>query len=170
MELLDAYRRAVDEFVSRVETVRPEQWTARTPCADWDVRALVNHVVGEDRWTVPLFTGQTIADVGDRLEGDLLGTDPQGNAVDAAKQAEAAVSAPGALELTVPLSFGPTPAREYAAQLLADHLIHAWDLAAAIDGNRRLDPVAVAACAEWFTERETEYRHVGAIGQRIETS
>ena len=40
------------------------------------MRDLVNHVVGEDRWTVPLVEGRTIADVGSSLDGDLLGDDP----------------------------------------------------------------------------------------------
>ena len=49
-----------------------------TPCTEWDVRALVNHVLGEIRWAVPLFAGSTIAEVGDRFDGDLLGDDPVG--------------------------------------------------------------------------------------------
>ena len=43
---------------------------------EWNVRELVNHVVGEDAWTVPLMRGATIAEVGDSLDGDLLGERP----------------------------------------------------------------------------------------------
>ena len=64
-------------FDTVIGQVRPDQWTHSTPCAEWDVRALVNHVVGEDRWVPPLLAGLTIAEVGDTLAGDLLGDDPQ---------------------------------------------------------------------------------------------
>ncbi|HEU5111616.1 MAG TPA: TIGR03086 family metal-binding protein, partial [Micromonosporaceae bacterium] len=135
MDILDLYGRSLDEFVARVRAVDDTLWSAPTPCAGWDVRQLVNHVVYEDRWTVPLFAGRTIAEIGDRFEGDLLGADPAATAADAAAEARAAVAEPGALERTVHLSFGPTPAAEYATQLLADHLVHAWDVAVAVGAD-----------------------------------
>ena len=67
---------------------------------------------------------------------------------------------------TVHLSFGDTPAEEYAHQLAADHLIHGWDLAAATGGDRRFDPELVDALAVWFADREDTYRSAGAIAER----
>ena len=75
MALETTYRRSVEFWKAMVREISDE-WTAPTPCTDWDVRALVNHVVGEDRWTKPLVDGRTIADVGDAFDGDLLGDDP----------------------------------------------------------------------------------------------
>src|SRR5689334_8326833 len=66
---------AMRGFSSRVERVRPEDLDRPTPCAEWDVRALVEHVIGELLWTAPLLAGKTIADVGDSLEGDHVGAD-----------------------------------------------------------------------------------------------
>jgi uncharacterized protein (TIGR03086 family) len=168
MALVDLYDRSVDGFVDRVRRVRPDQWSAPTPCADWDVRTLVNHIVYEDRWSVPLFEGATIAEVGDQFEGDLLGDDPVANAAQAADETKKAAHRDGAMERTVHLSFGDTPATEYVHQLLADHVVHAWDLAAAIGADRALDPEAVRACLEWFADREEAYRSSGAIGPRVE--
>jgi uncharacterized protein (TIGR03086 family) len=170
VDLIELYRRSVAGFAERVRQVGAGQWPAPTPCAGWDVRTLVNHIVNEERWMPPLFAGATIADVGDRFDGDLLGDDPAGSAADAARQADEAVAAPGALDRIVHLSFGDTPATEYLHQLFADHLVHSWDLAAAIGADRRLDPEAVHACAEWFTGREELYRHAGAIGPRADVA
>jgi uncharacterized protein (TIGR03086 family) len=79
------------------------------------------------------------------------------------------VQADGAIERTVDLSSGPTPATEYVSQLFADHLIHAWDLARAVGADDRLDPELVEACAAWFAAMEPHYRAAGAIGARPET-
>ncbi|BCL16481.1 TIGR03086 family metal-binding protein [Micromonospora sagamiensis] len=158
MDLLETYRRSLAEFTDRVGRVGPRQWSAPTPCAEWDVRTLVEHVVTEDRWAVPLLAGATIESVGDRFTGDQLGDDPVRAARDAARQAERAATVPGATERTVQLSAGPTPAREYLHQLVAEHLVHGWDLAVAIGATRRLDPAAVRECARWFTGRVAAYR------------
>ncbi|OLB80997.1 MAG: TIGR03086 family protein [Actinobacteria bacterium 13_2_20CM_2_71_6] len=168
MDLIEQYRRSVAGFTERVRQVRPEQWSAPTPCTGWDVRTLVNHVVNEERWLPPIFAGATVAEVGDRFDGDLLGDDPAGNATEAAREADAAITEPGALDRIVHLSFGDFPATEYLSQVLADHLVHSWDLAAAIGADRGLDAETVRGCAEWFVEREEIYRQMGAIGPRPE--
>jgi uncharacterized protein (TIGR03086 family) len=164
----ELHRRAVEEFGARVQAVGHDQWELPTPCSDWNVRQLVNHLVYEDRWTVPLMQGSTIAEVGDRFEGDLLGDRPKVAWNQASQEAVAAVGADGALERIVDLSAGPTPAREYVSQLFTDHLIHAWDLARAIGADERLDPELVDACAGWFASMEDVYRSIGAIGERVE--
>jgi ketosteroid isomerase-like protein len=66
----------------------------------------------------------------------------------------------------VPLSFGDTDVAEYVWQLAADHLIHSWDLSAAIGTDRRFDPALVAGVAGWFAEREEIYRSSGAVAPR----
>jgi uncharacterized protein (TIGR03086 family) len=168
MELLELYRRSLTEFTGRVSKVRDDQWTAPTPCDDWDVRTLVNHVVYEDRWALPLFQGATLAEVGDRFEGDLLGSDPAGNAREAADESARELATPGALDRTVHLSFGDTPISEYVNQLVAEHIVHGWDLAVAIGADTRMDEEAVRACAEWFAGTEQMYRRWGVIAPRVE--
>jgi len=168
MDLVELYRRSLVEFTDRVRLVGADQWSAPTPCTGWDVHTLVNHVVNEDRWTPPLFAGKTIADVGDQFDGDLIGDDPAGAAADAAAQATAAVAEPGAMERIVHLSFGDFPGEVYAWQLLADHVVHGWDLVAAIGADRQLDPQLVSALAKWFTGQEDFYRQAGAIGPRVQ--
>jgi uncharacterized protein (TIGR03086 family) len=164
----ELHRRAVEEFGARVQAVGDDQWELPSPCSDWNVRQLVNHLVYENRWTVPLMGGSTIAEVGDRYEGDLLGDHPKAAWEESSQEAVGSVQADGALDRIVDLSSGPTPAREYVSQLFADHLIHAWDLARAIGADERLDPELVDACASWFASMEDLYRSIGAIGERPE--
>ncbi|HEU0241719.1 MAG TPA: TIGR03086 family metal-binding protein [Micromonosporaceae bacterium] len=172
MDVTELHRRAVGEFAARVDgidTAGSGAWTAPTPCADWDVRALVNHLTYENKWTAPMLEGATVAEIGDRYEGDLLGGDPVGAFASASREA---VDSSARIDTSkiVHLSFGDVPASEYLYQLAADHLIHGWDLAAATDGDRRFDPEVVAAVADWFADREAMYREGGAIGPRMSSS
>lgn len=167
-DIRDLHAQAVDEFAAMVAAVPSDAWSRPTPCTEWDVRALVNHVVGEELWVPPLLDGATIAEVGDRLDGDLLGDDPVSAAGDAAKGAVAAFGPEDAMDRIVHLSFGDTPASEYAWQLFADHLVHGWDLAVASGQVPRLPDDAVAALAGWFDEREDLYRSVGAIADKTD--
>lgn len=168
MDVITLHGRCVAEFVARVATVPADRWKGRTPCAEWNAHELVNHVVGEDRWTVPLLEGATIADVGTEFDGDLLGHDPAASARRAADEAVAMVAEVVPAGGRVHLSYGDEDVVEYVHQLAADHLIHAWDLAAATDGDTALDPDLVAAVAEWFSDREELYRGAGAIGPRVD--
>jgi uncharacterized protein (TIGR03086 family) len=167
MDMESMYRRSVDGWTERVAAVGPDQWGAVTPCADWDVRTLVNHVVGEDLWTEPLVRGATIEEVGDRFEGDLLGDDPVGAVRTAAAQATETVGEKLPSRPKVHLSYGDEDLEEYVAQLIADHLIHGWDLAAATGGDTDLDEDVVAAVAEWYAEREEIYRSAGMVAERV---
>lgn len=166
MNVVELHRRACETFGRYVHEVKPDQWDAPTPCTDWDVRALVNHLVYEDRWTAPLMHGKTVDEVGDKFDGDLLGDNPVAAYDDGMRESTAAFGEPGAMERTVHLSFGDFPGAEYARQLFSDHLIHGWDLAHAIGADERLDPELVAACAAWYADQEDTYRSSGAVGPR----
>ncbi len=161
------YRRAQDTFGRHVHGVGDGQWTAATPCADWDVRTLVNHVLGEVRWAVPLFEGATVAEVGGRFDGDLLGDDPVARWDAAAREALAAMDDEGAMDRIVHLSFGDFQGRVYSMQLFADLLIHGWDLAVATGQDARLDPELVDACATWFVDWAEGYREFGAVADPL---
>jgi uncharacterized protein (TIGR03086 family) len=138
-DLLVLHRRALDDFGRRVAAVHPNQRHGRTPCAQWEVRQLVNHLVVELLWVPPLLAGATIAEVGNRFEGDHLGEEPFEMWEDVSEAGWAAFTAPGALERTVHLSYGDRRAAGYGWELTADLLVHAWDLARAIGGDETLD-------------------------------
>jgi uncharacterized protein (TIGR03086 family) len=167
MDLGTLYRECVESWFGKVSGIAADQWDLPTPCSDWTVRDLVNHVAGEDLWTPPLVAGGTIEEVGDQFDGDVLGDDPIASAQSAADAAIAATTAALPGEGTVHLSFGDFPVAEYAWQLVADHLVHSWDLAAALGASRNLDPAAVSDVAQWFVNWEEGFRGAGAIGPRV---
>ena len=123
-------------------------------------------IFAEDLWAPPLLAGSTIAEVGNRFDGDVLGADPRAAWSAASAGAVRAVGEHGAMDRIVHLSFGDVPGREYTLQLFADHLIHAWDLARAIGTDEHLDAGLVASCATWFQTMEDGYRSAGAIAAR----
>src|SRR5262245_51570350 len=169
MHVTDLHRRSVEDFMATLASLEGKDdgaWASPTPCADWDVRALVKHIGNEDLWTVPLMDGATIEEVGSRFDGDLLGSDPLTVTRAAGETATMAAASGIVAGRLVHLSFGDTPAEEYAFQLAADHIIHGWDLAAAIGADRHIDPELVSVLAAWFAEREDAYRRAGAIGDR----
>src|SRR2546425_703344 len=70
---IEIYRRSGGEFGQRVMAIGAGDWARPTPCSDWAVRDLVRHLVYEELWAPSLLEGKTIAEGGDRLEGDILG-------------------------------------------------------------------------------------------------
>lgn len=143
-DVVELYRRSLDEFGRRVHAVRPDQWGCPTPCERWEVRNLVAHLVTEQLWVPPLVTdGLTVADV--RLPEDPLAADPVAAWDAAAAAALAAFAAPGALERTVHLSYGDRPGEEYAREMIFDLVVHAWDLARGIDGDETIAPDLIDA-------------------------
>jgi len=164
------FRRASEGFLQRARNVKPDQWSAATPCSEWDVRALVNHVAGEYFWVKEMVDGKTVADVGDRLDGDLLGPDPVDALTQAQRSALVALEAPGALAKTVHLSFGDFPASEYAKQMTVDSVIHSWDLARATGGDETLDPELVEMCYVEMQKTAEDWRSAGAFGPQTSPS
>ena len=165
---LDFYDVAAGEFDRRIRAVDPGQWGDSTPCSEWDVRALVNHVVNEMLWVPPLIEGATIAEVGDRFDGDVLGSDPVASWTSAAQAASAALHADGALERTVHLSFGDTPADEYVWQLIPDLTVHAWDLARGVGANDALDERLVAVVGDRLEQAKPMLAESGVFGRPVD--
>jgi uncharacterized protein (TIGR03086 family) len=136
---MSGFSSAMNEFDRRVRAIGPDQWHNPTPCTEWDVRALVNHLVTEQLWAPLLLDGATVEDVGDRFDGDQLGDDPVAAWTRAAAAAREAFAAPGALRGTVELSYGRRPAEGYCLEMTLDLAVHAWDLARGIEVDERLD-------------------------------
>ena len=169
-ETRDLYARALKQFGEKVHAVGEDQWANTTPCSEWDVRALVNHLVNENLWVPPLLEGRTIEEVGDRFDGDQLGTDPGAAWEASADGALAAVADPDAMLRTVHLSYGDRPAGDYVNEMFIDLAIHGWDLARATGLDETIDPtdvVRLRAAVDGFGDA---LRQSGVCGAAVDVA
>ncbi len=147
-ELTARFARAAEGFGSHVHAIGREQWHDPTPCDEWDVRTLVNHLTVEQLWVPPLAQGSSVSEIGSRFDGDQLGDDPVAAWDTALNASRGAFGAPGALDKTVLLSSGEKATAEYCFEMTTDALIHSWDLARGIGADETLDPELVQVVYE----------------------
>ena len=156
--LAEEHRRALDATGRIVRGIDPRRLDESTPCEDFDVRGLLNHVVSGNLWVEPLVSGKTIDEVGDRYDGDVVGDDPSAAYDASAEVAGDAFARPGAMETPVAVSYGP------------DVLIHGWDLAVATGQDGTLDPELVETCWTIVRPQEELLRGSGAFGTEVEVA
>jgi uncharacterized protein (TIGR03086 family) len=141
---LDLLSRADDGFAQRLALVRPGQWAAPTPCTEWDVRALVNHVVGANHRYTMLLYGATTDEAEATRAVDHLGDDPVASLAAAAAELTAAFGEPGAMARTACHRAGERTGAQLLQMRVLDIAVHTWDLARAIGAGESLDPDVVA--------------------------
>ena len=158
MDPVVLFERAALSAAEMVEQARPDQRAEPTPCAGWDVDALIAHMAGGPGY---LFGA--------------LGLDSQaGPPADAAYRSRVArcvdaLRLPGALDgrCMSPAGFEWSIA-EASAGTAMDQLVHTWDLAVAIGGDRRLDPELVEAIDAMFLPQMPEIgRAAGIVGPEV---
>lgn len=167
MDLKQLFAKTVESADGCVKNVRVEEYDDPTPCSEWNLKQLLNHLVYELVWVPPLLEGQTIAEVGDKFEGDLLGDDP----VDAwNKAAQAAVEAVNKADLNqqVHLSYGETSASHYIMEMANDVLIHGWDVGQAIHCSVMFDEQVAQNIYDALSPNIQAFRDGGFVGPEIE--
>lgn len=116
--------------VSEAVVLVPEDaWGNPSPCEGWSVRDVLNHLTSEHLWAPRLLAGDTIADVGDAYEGDVLGADPRASWKAAVARSMLAWAQASDEGRELQMSFGPCTVGEYAQQMLVDLVVHGWDVA-----------------------------------------
>jgi uncharacterized protein (TIGR03086 family) len=165
-----AHERALQLFGDRVRGVADDRWSSPTPCAEWDVRALVNHCTAENYWAEQLLTGRTIEDVGDRFAGDLLGDTPVDDYEDSARRAREAANRDGALNRDIHVSYGPISGAAYLEHRWVDLVVHAWDLAVATRQDPALPYDLVAEALDLMLAQEEAVRGSGVFGPEVDVS
>jgi uncharacterized protein (TIGR03086 family) len=147
-----------------VAGIGADQWKDPSPNEGWDVRELVNHIVSGNYWAAELGRGKTIEEVGDRLDGDVLGDDPLAEYDTSSGAASAAFHMPGAMDAMCAVSYGPVAGAVYAGHRYIDVLIHGWDVAKATGQDTTLAPELVEACWAIVEPQKDELAASGAFG------
>ncbi|WP_314172549.1 TIGR03086 family metal-binding protein [Streptomyces winkii] len=142
--IADRYLHAGAEFERRLRTVRDGQWELPTPCTEWDVRLLANHMARGNLNYAGLVDGGTSAEFLRLRDADALGADPVGAYVRSVDACAAAFARPGALDQVLDYPLGRISGRQALAVRTADSVIHTWDLARALGADETLAPGLVA--------------------------
>jgi uncharacterized protein (TIGR03086 family) len=140
--------RAASSTREVLRRVRAEQMSAPTPCASWDVHALINHFVGSARWWATMLDGKDAGSAPDSASGPAPDSAPDFAAGDylAAYEesiliARAAFTAEGALERIARMEQGEFTGAALLGFATTDQFAHGWDLARAIgQPTAELDP------------------------------
>ncbi|MEU4076660.1 TIGR03086 family protein [Streptomyces venezuelae] len=160
----DMLRSAAAQATPLVRGTADASLTAPTPCAEYDVRALLNHLFGvvlnfqalAAKQPADLsYTADRLADPDwrDRFEAET------GKLVEA-------WSAPGAEEGTTG-GMG-LPASTVGSMVLLDLTVHAWDLARATGRSFAPDPAVVAGLADEVERMAPMARQMGVFGAAVD--
>jgi uncharacterized protein (TIGR03086 family) len=135
MDTVEALAAAYDQTEKLVADLNPVLLEAPTPCADWDVRATLDHLVSAT-W---LFTMVNKGGAVGEDVGDVIG-DNSASAVAAAAAANlGSWRQSDAFEGDRTYPFGTFPAPAAALVNLEEVVVHAWDIAKATGRTLTLD-------------------------------
>jgi uncharacterized protein (TIGR03086 family) len=138
--VLRRYARASTEFERVLRSVHA--WTAPTPCPEWDVRALVNHMTRGNLNYALLANGGTAAEFLRLRDVDALGDEPVAAYTSSVRACAEAFA--GALDRTLDYPLGRVSGARALAVRTTDSVIHTWDLARACAVDDTLDAELVA--------------------------
>jgi uncharacterized protein (TIGR03086 family) len=145
-ELLDAYEQTVGWAGARVAATRHGQLDDPTPCDEWTVAALLDHMIaGLIAYTMIAADGRI--DFG-RLEVADLRTAYARRYEDEAAKAVAAWHRPGVLDEPCKHPLGRISRRDALGLHHADLLLHGWDLAVATGQDATIAPGAAAVALD----------------------
>jgi uncharacterized protein (TIGR03086 family) len=128
--LVEQLGRAFDAVAGLISNIRADEWSAPTPCTDWTVRQVVNHLIGMNRVFAALLADQLPPPrpFASHIEDDAVGAYR-----DSATALQAAFGRPGVLERTYHGPLGTATGAERLQIRLYDLLAHGWDLAQATE-------------------------------------
>jgi uncharacterized protein (TIGR03086 family) len=139
-----------------------------TPCTDWDLRTLLNHMI---LWTA--YSAERRAR-DEPLPDELTSTDftaQPGYAEAYAAQLDKAVAAwsdPAAWNRELNVMGNPTPSDGVGALLLAEMVLHGWDVARATGQDFHCDGPVLAAAAQAVADNAELFRQYQGFAAEVE--
>lgn len=122
LDVIDRLDLAYDWTASRVAVARPDAMRRPTPCADWDLQALVAHLV-------QAADGLSAAAAGDAVSPPPAPpTDPGDAFAAVAARSMAIWRAPGVMERTCTIPLGAAPGAVVAELNVLEVVVHGWDV------------------------------------------
>ncbi len=151
--LVDAYVGALAGLGAVLQAVGDDEWDLPTPCPEWDVRALVAHVVLGELQLAEVGSGVGAGSV--EADASILGRYPLGVWRGTALAAISTASEPGFVERSFDGPTGMVSASALLTVRSSENLIHGWDLARAIGQPYSPSPGLVALVEELWSDPDT---------------
>jgi uncharacterized protein (TIGR03086 family) len=161
MEPLTQLAQVMSLLSGVTENLKPEHLDKPTPCSEFTVRGVLEHMIGGGTAFAAAYRGETPP------EPDF--SDPLENFSAAMGELSAAVSAPGALDKTVEAPFGEVPGDVFARFIALDGLVHGWDIAQAT-GQSYDPPKDLVDAVDAFARQSIDPLRGAAFGDAVEPS
>ena len=155
-DLLVMYERASEWTTSKVAGAT-QKLDARTPCDQWDVRTLLNHMLDTKNYFVGAARGEEVSPPA-QTPPDLLGDDPLADFERGRSEMLSTYGAPGVIEKTGP-SLGIA---------FSDQLLHGWDLAKATQQDATMPDGLPEAAFEMIHGRFTDDQRKGVFKPEVD--
>lgn len=165
MDNLTALPIAAARFESVAALVTAGDLSKPTPCGDWDVRQLLDHVIGGNMMAAALLGGASRDDAVAILNNAVAGDDPLAAVQDSLRAQTTAFADPSVLEMTVHHPAMDMPGAQLLGFRVGDLLVHSWDLARAVGADESLDAEVVAVVATNIEPMRPFIGQVGMFGE-----
>jgi uncharacterized protein (TIGR03086 family) len=146
----------VEMAAGLIRGTKPDQLDDPTPCRDWDVRALTNHLL-------QVLAALELAGRGDEVPGDLWSRELVGGP-DRFAGAASPWADPAAFDRQIVFGGSPMPAALAATMLVSDLVVHGWDLARATRQELHCPPDAAASALGFLEQTAEQGRTMGIYG------
>ncbi|MDT5209733.1 MAG: hypothetical protein QOF67_2148, partial [Mycobacterium sp.] len=135
---VEALGLARSELLPRLNAITASDWDKATPCTEWNVQQLVNHVVGLQHRVARLIRGCSRDEFVASREADWIGIDHIAAWQEGVRALDEAITNAGTLDVAVAYRI-PLSARDAIGLTAFDTAVHTWDISRAIGFDTQLD-------------------------------